>query len=116
MGIYSVMFIIMYSKFPKETLEKINVNNIKDYFGEDFFNTNFFIRNEKIINDLQFLFKMKRNSWVDKYLVRKIFNSEKINVSKKDKIHQISKESEDLIVEKEWLIFKLFPEYLIRKE
>jgi hypothetical protein len=109
-GIYSVMFIIMYSKTPKETLLNITKDNVKDFFSEILQHYHF-IRNEHISEDFMSLLTKTQTNILDKYLVHRIFKEDRMNVSPKSQMHEMDVNGFLCIQEKEWLILNLFPEY-----
>lgn len=109
-GVLSAQFIQMFSKNPKHTFELINNSEVtKEDLLKDFPKIRF-LKNENLNNDLHeyLLNKSYQNDKIDF-----ILSENKVNVSSSsdDVSNLLEKKHKEFIMKKEWILFKLFPEY-----
>ena len=108
-GTLSAQFIQMFCRDHKEALRNINKDYKKNGLYEKHFPDITFLKTENINDDL-YRFLLRKG--FSKENVQFIQDREKVNVSNRRPYHQyLDKEAIERIMELEWLLFDLFPEY-----
>ena len=110
LGVLSLQFLQMFTRNHRELISKIDKGFRQDDNVMSFFPEITFLKNENLNLDLSnFLIKQGFTGEETKF----IFDSEKKNVSTDNPFRSyLSDDIVETIIEKEWLLFDLFPEYL----
>lgn len=110
LGGLSIQFIQMFCKNHKEALKNIDYDFLESGFYEEYFPKITFLKTENINEEL---YTFLSSIGVQKEKLSFILKEKKIKVSNKRPWSDfIDEKSKKRIIEQEWVLFKLFPEYL----
>lgn len=110
LGGLSIQFIQMFCKNHKEALRNIDYDFMDNGFYEEFFPKVTYLKTENINQEL---YDYLSSLGIDKAKLAFILEEKKVRVSStKPWKDFITEESKQRIIDQEWVLFKLFPDYL----